>query len=325
MRFAERSLPAVVLISLALSASIGSTEPPAAVHRHRYSMGTMFDILVHHASREDAARAVESALDEIQRLDAVMSHYKADSELMRLNRDARDGFVRVDASLYDVLRESGAVSRGSGGIFDVTVAPLLKMWRRADAEMRRPSAAEIAEARRCVGYELVDLAPPDRIRFKSDCVEIDLGGIGKGYAAERAMAILTAAGVRHAVINAGGSSITAIGAPPGRNGWPVAVGERVLLLRGMSLSTSRQDPGSTADPIVDPSSGAPAAAALAVSVIAPRATVADALSTALVPLSVDEGTRVAARFAGVTAIWTSPAGEIRATSRAARAERHGAH
>ena len=83
-----------------------------------------------------------------------------------------------------------------------------------------------ATARRCVGYEKIETSAPDRIRFRSDCVEIDLGGIGKGYAVDRAIAVLKAAGIRHALVNAGGSSIAAIGAPPGTKGWPVRLGAR---------------------------------------------------------------------------------------------------
>jgi thiamine biosynthesis lipoprotein ApbE len=212
-------------------------------------MGTMFDIVVYHASRQDAERAIDSALTEIVRLDAVMSDFKADSDLSRLNRDGHAGAVAVDPSVYAVIEQSLMFSRRSGGAFDVTIAPLLKTWRKSAAEGRRPSAGEIAQARSCVGYQRIDLVAPDRIGFRSDCLEIDLGGIGKGYAVDRAMAMLEAAGIRHALINAGTSSIAAIGAPPGRSGWPVILGVdrsagRELLLKDSSVSTSQQDPAS---------------------------------------------------------------------------------
>ncbi len=251
MRFANFLPSALCLLPLFLLTLTASprTESLAAVSRQRYAMGTMFDIVVYHASRRDAERAIEDAMTEIVRLDGVMSDYKADSGLSRLNREGHGGAVPVDPSLYAVVAESLVFSRRSSGAFDVTIAPLLKAWRKAAEEGRQPSADEIAQARRCVGYGHIDLVAPDRIGFRSDCLEIDLGGIGKGYAVDRAMAILEAAGIRHALVNAGTSSIAAIGAPPGKDGWPVLLGgagsrEQVLLLRDNSVSTSQQDPPS---------------------------------------------------------------------------------
>ncbi len=281
-------------------------------------MGTMFDILVYHASRAEAQRAVTEALEEILRLEAVMSHFREDSDLTRLNRSAGGEAVTVDPSLDDVIRESLAVSRRSGGRFDVTIAPLLRVWREAAARRSRPSPDEVAQARRCVGYQNIELEHPNRIRLRSRCVEIDLGGIGKGYAVDRALAILRDAGIRHAMINAGGSSIVAMGAPPNRKGWPVLLGRSMLLLSGNSLSTSQQDPGGTYGDIIDPLRRAPAERRLTVSVVAPSATVADALSTTLVMLSVEEGRQLVAQFPGVAAVWMSPAGEVQAAFRESR-------
>jgi thiamine biosynthesis lipoprotein len=289
-------------------------------------MGTMFDIVAYHSARDDAERAVASAMEEIFRLDRVMSDYKADSDLSKLNREGGRGFVRVEPSLFEVIRESMTFSRRSGGKFDVTIAPLLETWKAAQAEGRRPSAEEISDARRCVGYEKIEAGAPDRIRFRSDCVRIDLGGIGKGYAVDRAIAVLGAAGIRDALVNAGASSIASIGAPPGREGWPVRLGARVagsttLLLRNGSISTSQQSfiplsfDSVTFGNIVDPQAGAPARSRMSVSVVAPTATASDALSTTLVLLSVEEGSKLLAQFDNVSALWISPDGELQASYR----------
>ena len=314
MRSADRALWLAALVLLPLSAPPRG-ESLSAMHQQRYSMGTMFDIVVYHASRVEAERAISNAMEEIVRLDGVMSHYKADSDLTRLNRRGAGGTVSVDPSLHDVIRVSLAVSRRSAGRFDVTVAPLLRTWKRAAAQGRLPSAAEIAEARRCVGYQSIELADPHEIRLRSDCIEIDLGGIGKGYAVDRALAILRSAGIRRALINAGGSSIAAMGAPPNRQGWPVLVGHNTLLLQGSSLSTSQQDPAIPHDGIVDPLRGAPAEGRTAVSVVAPSAALSDALSTTLVMLSIEEGRQLVAQFADVSALWLSPAGQVHAAFR----------
>jgi thiamine biosynthesis lipoprotein len=210
------------------------------------------------------------------------------------------------------------VSRRSGGRFDVTIAPLLRTWKRAAARGSRPSAEEVAEARQCVGYQNIEMEDPHRIRLRSSCAEIDLGGIGKGYAVDRAFAILRSAGIRHAMINAGGSSIMATGDPPNRKGWPVLLGQSVLLLSGNSVSTSQQDPATPYGDIVDPLRGAPVEGRMHVSVIGPSATVADALSTTLVMLPVEEGRQLAEQFPEVSAVWISPAGQVHAAFRASR-------
>jgi len=320
MRFASRSPFQIALFLLLASASL-RTEALSPVHQQRYCMGTMFDIVVYHSSRLDAERAVEKAMEEIFRLDQVMSHFKADSDLSKLIREGPNGFVIVEPSLYEVIQESISFSRRSGGKFDVTIAPLLKTWKEAHAEGRSPSAAEISSARQCVGYEKIEIEAPNRIRFRSDCLAIDLGGIGKGYAVDRAIVVLKSAGIRHALINAGGSSIAAIGAPPGRTGWPIQLGARVsgsriLLLRDNTISTSQQNlvslafgPGTFGE-ILDPQTGAPTESRTAVSVVAPSATVSDALSTTLLLLSTEEAAKLLAEFADVSAMWISPAGEL---------------
>lgn len=308
----------ITLIVLLASTSL-RTEPFYPVHQQRYCMGTMFDIIAYHSSRADAERAVENAMGEIIRLDQVLSHFKADSDLSKLVREGRSGFIAVEPSLYEVIQESIMFSRRSGGKFDVTIAPLLRKWKEAREKGRSPSAAEISEARRCVGYEKIVAAAPDRIRFRSECLEIDLGGIGKGYAVDRAIAILKAAGIRNALVNAGSSSIASIGAPPGRKGWPVRIGPsassgRVFLLQDTSISTSHQN----GEMILDPHSGAPAGSRMAVSVVAPSATVSDALSTTVLMLSMDDATKLLAEFADVSAFWMSPAGDVQALYRESR-------
>lgn len=308
MRFGSRSLPPLALFVLLASASLPA-DALSLVHEQRYSMGTMFDVLAYHTSRADAERAIEKAMQEIVRLDHVMSHYKADSNLSQLNRDGKHGFVVVDPSLYEVIQESISFSQRSGGRFDVTIAPLVRKWKVADAEARRPTPSEIAEARQCVGYEKIELSAPNRIRFHSNCMELDLGGIGKGYAVERAIAILQSEGIRHALVNAGGSSITSIGAPPGQNGWPVSVGaSRVLLLRDSSTSTSQQN-----GEILDPRTGSPIEIPMAVTVVSRSATAADALSTSLLMFGIEDSARLLDQFPGVSAIWLSPSGAVHAT------------
>jgi thiamine biosynthesis lipoprotein len=270
-------------------------------------MGTMFDIVAYHLPREEGERAVGRALDEIVRLDRVLSDFEPESDLSRLVREGRGKDVKVDRSLYEVLEKSVMFSRHSGGKFDVTIAPVIKAWQNARSEGRKPSSAEIAAAQRCVGYEKIQLRPPDLIRLNGDCVEIDLGAIGKGYALDRAIEVLKAAGIRSAMINGGSSSLASIGGPPERDGWPVRLkapvgGRQTLLLRDSTISTSEKSPSSD---IIDPALGGPQGTRLTVSVVAPSGIVSDALSTTLLLMPVAEGKKVLEQFPGVSALWTT--------------------
>ncbi|CAN5592043.1 FAD:protein FMN transferase [soil metagenome] len=326
MRSAERASGALACLLLAGQALLPA-QALSPVQQQRYCMGTMFSVVVYHPDVHEATVAIGQALDEIVRLDGVMSHYKTDSDLSRLSHDARTGFVATEPSLYEVLELSVDFARRSGGKFDVTIAPLLRTWRDAHEAGRPPSAEDLASVARCVGYEHIEMSPPNRVRFHSDCLELDLGGIGKGYAVDRALAVLRSAGIQHALVNAGGSTIGAIGRPPGVTGWPVQLaaslsGRETLMLSNASISTSQQHltrrslGGSRFGEIVDPRERAPIQHTGTVSVVAASATTSDALSTTLLVMPVGEGTQLLDRFGDVSALWISPAGELQAAYRA---------
>ena len=315
-----RGSRAVLLVVLLLCASFGAptAQQLSLVHEQQFSMGTMFDVMVYHASKTEAEAAVEKALAEIVRLEQVMSDYENDSDLAKLTREARRGFVPAGSDLFAVLEESLKYSRASGGKFDVTIGPLLKAWRKARDENRQPSRTELEKARACVGYEKIEMAPPDRVHFRSDCLEIDLGGIGKGYAVDRAMRVLASAGIRHAIVNAGSSSIASVGHPPDRKGWPVKLGpdtadSRTRLLQNTSVSTSQQTGN-----ILDPATGRASNLDTTVSVVAPTATASDALSTTLLMLTVEQSKKLLEEFPDVSAFWISPAGKLIAAYRESR-------
>jgi thiamine biosynthesis lipoprotein len=168
--------------------------------------------------------AVAAALDEVDRLDRLMSHYRPESPLSRVNREAGKGPVAVDPELFALIAESLRWSRESDGAFDVTVGPLMKAWGFFQDEGRVPSAGELAAAREAVGFRHVVLDEEARtVRFDRPGVELDLGGIGKGYALDRVVALLRAHGVASALVNLGGSSVYGLGAPPGKEAWEVGV------------------------------------------------------------------------------------------------------
>ena len=323
MRWNKRLAAVLLWASVVLASAQASPEaqPQAPfVHKKKYVMGTVFEIVAYGGSQKQVSEAVDLALQEVVRLDDVMSDYKPDSALSRLNHSSHSRPERVPPDLYRVIGEALQYSRLSGGKFDVTVGPLVNLWKAAIRGGHPPSSADEEKVRACVGYQKVELLPPDRVQFHSPCTRIDLGAIGKGYALDQAAAVLRAHGGSHALLDAGGSTLLALGTPPGQAGWPVHLkdpSKRVdpaVMLSDSSVSTSEQTPPSLLSPeqaghIIDPDSGAPERTPFAVSVVARTGTASDALSTTLLLLGPGKGKELVKTLAGVAAIWISSDGK----------------
>ncbi len=215
----------------------------------RYLMGTLCEVRLWAEARAQAARALAAAFGELHRLDAVFSNYGADSELARVNREAAAAPVAVSGELWELTRYARSAWRQSAGAFDITSGPLLKAWGFWQREPRIPSWVELAEARARVGAGKLELDARARtIRFRQDGMELDFGGLAKGYAVQRAARALRREGVAAALVNLGGSSLYAVGTPPAEPGnWVVAVSDprqpqRAALLfelgDGWAVSTS---------------------------------------------------------------------------------------
>src|SRR5207245_7992507 len=191
MRWSRRKAAAFILlfctlVSFAAAPASGSEAAASLVHKKKYVMGTVFEIVAYDASPKHASDAINRAFEKIVQLDESMSNYKSDSALSRLNRSAHFHAEVVPHDLYRVIDESLLYSRLSGGKFDISVAPLVNLWKAAMRGEHVPSSGEQARLRRCVGYQNIALFPPDRIEFRSPCLQVDLGAIGKGYAVDRA-------------------------------------------------------------------------------------------------------------------------------------------
>jgi thiamine biosynthesis lipoprotein len=313
---------ATTLISLFLIASfVHGSENQVLVYKKKYAMGTVFEIAAYDQSPEHASHAIEKAFQEIVRIDDLLSNYKPDSALSNLNRSAHFHAEKVPPDLYRVIDQSIHFSRLSDGKFDISVAPLVDLWKAALRGEGTPTRARQEEVRGCVGYEKIELTPPDQIGFRSACLQLDLGAIGKGYAVDRAAEVLHSLGIRDALINAGGSTMLAMGSPPNQTAWLVHLRDPSnkidpqVMLKDESVSTSEQTAPSllgndSAGHIIDPETGMPLKTVFAVSAVSKTATVSDALSTTLLLLGPTKGTALIKNTADVSAIWISENAQV---------------
>jgi thiamine biosynthesis lipoprotein len=289
----------LTLIAVALGAStMHSAGAASPLHFHaasRMSMASLYAIEAYAADAQGLPAAVEAAFDEVDRVDRLMSHYAPDSALSRVNREAGRRPVRVAQELFDFIEQALDYTRASDGAFDITVGPLMKAWGFFRGEGRMPSAADLAGARRAVGAARVTLnRASSSISFDRDGVELDLGGIAKGYAVDRAVGVLRGRGVSAALVSAGGSTTYALGAPPGLEGWEVAIQEPVggrnvalrVRLKNRTLSVAGssekafEHEGVRYSHIMDPRTGQPVQGMLSVAVLTSSAMAGDALDNA---------------------------------------------
>jgi len=256
-------------------------------------MGTYFTIILYAPSEEAARSAFRAAFARVAELDRILSDYNPDSELNRLCAQAGRGPVVVSEHLYRVLEESVRVARISGGAFDVTVRPVVRLWRRARRQKRFPDPNRLRAARKLVGYDKIVLYPEKRaVQLRQPGMQIDLGGIGKGYALDQAIEVLKNRGIESALVD-GGGDIAVSAPPPGRAGWIIAVPmpastePTYLVLAHTAVATSGDAErfvvlnGVRYSHIVDPRTGIAVKGPRQVSVVHSRAMTADALATAL--------------------------------------------
>lgn len=308
--------------------SVGRSQSDAAsgpIERYEAShpsMGTEFTVAVYGRDPKFLGETVEEVFEEIDRIDQQMSSYKPESELSQINRLAASQNVLVQPNLFALIETSLRFSEETGGAFDITVGPLMKAWGFSRGQGRVPSAADLSEVLKHVGYQHVKLDAVRRtLHFDVPGMELDLGGIAKGYAVDRAVSILRENGITDALVSSGMSSIYALGAPPGERGWKITLRDPfdqqkaadVIYLKNFSMSTSGSYNrffklgGKTYSHIMNPHSGMPVENMLSTTVFAASSTTSDALSKLFV-LGVEGSRRYLATHPDILALFYVPAG-----------------
>jgi len=316
---------ACVALSVMLAPSRPSFDRGASLahaEASRMSMACLYAIDAYAKTDQHTLRNIlESALNEVDRIDRLMSHYKPESPLLRINREAARHPVVVDPELFEFIKRSLKYSGETDGAFDITVGPLMKAWGFFRGEGYMATEADLATARERVGFRHVVVDESKHtIGFDVTGVELDLGGIAKGYAVDRVVAILRAHGVDAALVSAGGSTIYALGAPPGQTGWTVSIQDPIdaskaarevtLINRALSVAGSSEKSfeanGTRYSHIMDPRTGRPVQGVLSVAVLTDDGTDGDALDDALFVLGPTKSAEYLNRYPSVEAFFFVP-------------------
>jgi len=264
----------------------------------RMMMGTIVEVV------SSDAQAAELVFSEIARIENLLSRYKEESEISRLNSQGR---IEASPETLYLFERSGEFWQATQGAFDITVGPLLARWGFYARGFRIPDDSGIEEARRLIGFDKIKISD-NIIEFEKEGMQVDLGGIAKGYAVDSAVKKLKQAGIKSALINAGGD-IYCLGDKDG-SPWRIAVKAGrdsgftdYLELKDKAVATSGDYEqyffigGKQYSHILDPRSGRPADSGISsVSVIAADCLTADALATSIFVLGEKEGRELARRF-----------------------------
>jgi thiamine biosynthesis lipoprotein len=306
-----------LVLGWAVTSFAAGSEPKLARYKFTEThMWTRFQVTLYASDESTAKRAARAVFRRIDELNGIMSDYDPSSELMKLCKKAGGPPVRVSADLFFVLSRAQRVAQLSDGAFDVTVGPIVRLWRQARRTKQLPDAKKLAAARALVGYTKVKLDRKKRtVQLTTKDMRLDLGGIAKGYAADAALEVLKKYGITRALVAAGGD-IAAGDAPPDSRGWKVGIApledpnkppRRVLLLENAAVSTSGDAEqfveigGKRYSHIVDPRTGMGLVGRLSVTVVARRGITADSLTKVVSVLGPKRGFKIVDGEEGVAA------------------------
>lgn len=312
------------IVSAAIALMAAMAPAPAAAEwysRHEAIMGTAVDVEVWSDDATKANEAMAAVIAEMHHIDDTMSPFKPESELSRINREAAKHPVSISQEMYDILAKSIEFSKLSGGAFDVTFSSVGYMYDYR--HHIKPTDEQIAKALPAISYRHIRLDPVKRtVRYDRDGVRVDLGGIAKGWAVDRSIAILKARGITNAMVMAGGDS-RLLG---DRRGRPWSVGIRnpfkegeviaVLPLQDTAISTSGDyeryfdEGGVRYHHIIDPKTGKSARGVHSVTVLAADATTTEGLTKSIFVKGPVDGMRLIESLKGVDAIIVDAQGRL---------------
>lgn len=310
------SLTSVCLAQVQLESPDIIAEEGQKMVRTRQMMGTWAEITVYSQDVKSANIAINSAFDAMTAVDGLMSAYNQDSEISEINRQAGKKSVGVSPQTFFVIKSAIHYSEISDGAFDITISPLVRSWGFFRKQGRIPPQEEINQQRALVNYRLIELdSERNRIKLLKNGMALDLGGIAKGYAVDQAIEKLRAAKVENVLVNLSGN-MYAMGHPKDRAAWRIGIRHPrqkadllgFIELKEEAIATSGDyekffiHNGKRYSHIINPSTGYPVSGIASVTIIAPTAMEADALSTAVFVLGTEKGLQLIKSKDGVEGI-----------------------
>jgi len=292
---------------LLLAVIITYTRPHAkpVIKKTELLLGTVVDISISgYDEASVASKAAEAAFREIERVESVFSAYKEGSAITQINSLHEGDPITVDDEVIYVMRRAMDMSKRLDGAFDVTISPLRRLWVSRTSENRLPTQEELDAALFLIGFKYVSIDPEKKeITLKKEGVKIDLGGIAKGYAVERAIAVLKRYGIRNAIVNAGGD-LYCLGRKSSRTRWKVGIRDPLKKDRLLGELSVENEAVSTSggyerysvvnnvrySHIIDPRTGFPVTSnPISVTVVAGDAILSDAFATGISVLGLERG------------------------------------
>ena len=268
----------------------GDGDLPLQRFSHR-AMATTFEIFAVHEEGRYAQQGAWAAFDELNRIEQELSRFIENSDISRINALPANQPLKIGLDAFECLQLATGIYYQTGGAFDVTIGSLRACWFNEDKSGCLPSQDELHRARQRTGINLVRFDEAEHtVELMSEQVQVDLGGIGKGYAVDRMAQILREYGIDTALIQGGHSSVLALEAPPGKKGWPVTLSNpqdrketlAYIYLKDLALGGSGLQKGRH---IIDPATAQPVAGPRAAWAAVSTAAVADALSTAFMVMA----------------------------------------
>jgi thiamine biosynthesis lipoprotein len=309
-------LAATAAFSLTVSSSFAGGVLQKFVYE-KAEMGLPFRISMYAKDEAAAKAAAEAAFERIAVLNSILSDYDSDSELSRLSRTSGQGkAVPVSTDLWNVLERAQEFAARSEGAFDITVGPLVNLWRRARHKQELPSPQLIAEMKTRVGYKNLHLDPEHHtVELLVPEMRLDLGAIAKNYAVDEAQKLLKQRGITRALVG-GSGDMTATDAPPDQPGWRIEVAPldvpgapppQIIYLKNRSIATSGdifqrvEIGGKRYSHIVDPRTGIGLTDHSLVTVVAPDCMTANGLTTSISVLGPERGLKLVKETPGAAA------------------------
>ncbi len=268
------------------------------------AMATVFELFILHPDGIYAEQAAWAAFDELDRLEAELSKFIENSDIARINNLAANQPLQVGLATTECLKLAIKLYEQTNGALDVTVGTLMECWLNKDKTLKKPSEEQLTLARERIGTNLITLDESNHtVQLKTEGLQVDLGGIGKGYAVDKMAELLAEWSIDTALISSGSSTVLAVGRPEGKKGWPLTIshpprrfasqtrssgGKKILARIQLSegaLSGSGLQKG---EHIINPRSGKPVEGKSAAWAWADNAATSDALSTAFMIMNTDE-------------------------------------